>query len=176
MTSEIEEKIYDLVTKNENFEFAFDIHSRFESIKERLIQEFWDLLIISFKKKFPNYKFSNEENNDFNCDVSIKTIPNFTFYFLLDDNVYEYGFVFQHNGTKKQKNEAQDKFENILEECILDFDDKSSLFYENGKEEFNNLFSLKKILPENKALLIEKYINDFEKMTQSVQKLIEQND
>lgn len=169
MTSEIEEKIYDLVTKNENFEFAFDIHSRFESIKERMIQEFWDLLIISFKKKFPNYKFSNEENNDFNFEIFISSIKNTSFYINFEEETYQYGFGILHNGTKKNIKEIEEKFINVLNEYSYEPENKTSWFYENNEEEFESSFGLKKILPKNRTLLIEKYIKDFEKMIESVQ-------
>ena len=39
MASEIDDKKYELITRTENFDFAYDIVENFQSIKERLVHE-----------------------------------------------------------------------------------------------------------------------------------------
>jgi hypothetical protein len=171
MTTIIEDKIYELVTKKENFEFALDIHTHFDSIKERLIEEFWDLLILNFKTINSNFLITTTVINYF--EISIKNIPNILFYFNIDGNKFQYGFGVIHKGTKKTIEEINYKFEGILDLTEFEKEEKTSWFYVEVEEKFNELFGLKKILPENRNILIDKYIQDFDKMVQSVQKTME---
>lgn len=167
MASVIEDKTYELITKTENFDFAYDIYERFDSITERLIIEFWNLLILKLKKELPDYKFTDRNSPNPHFDITIKPLTKIMFYVGIYDSQFQYGISITHNGTKKKIQELEDKFKDVFEEYEYNEKNKVSWFFENGEESFSTLFGLKKILPENRSILIDKYINDFKVMLES---------
>jgi hypothetical protein len=169
MATQIEDKTFELITKNENFEFAFDLHSRFDSIKERLIQDFWVQLVLKFKKEFHEFKFTDRQGVDQHAFMAIKTFRKVQFYIEINETCFEYGIAISHNGTKRKIAELEERFIELFDDNGNDDDENTYYFYENGEEDFTKLFGLKKILPENRSSLIDKYILDFKKLYDSKQ-------
>ena len=167
MTTAIEDKMYELITKDENFNFAYDLSEHFESIKERLIKEFWDTLVLKFRKELLDYKVKEDNAYETHLDISSKSFTKVSFYVGVYESKLEYGISISHNGTKKKFRELEDIFSDIFEGYDPEVHNKVSWFFEYGEEEFDSLFVLKKLLPENRDELINKYIHDFKKMIES---------
>lgn len=164
MASIIDDKIYNLISKSENFDFAHDIYERFDSIKERIIQEFWNNLILKLAAELRDIKFTERNDQPFHFDLSIKSINGIKLFVGIYDNQFQYGISITHKGSKKNIQELEEYFQDAFDQYEYDDKIKTSWFFEVGEEDFNTLSGLKKILPENRDVLIQKYLNDFNKM------------
>jgi hypothetical protein len=172
MASVIDNKKFELITRTENFDFAFDIYENFEMIKERLVLEFWDLLLIRFKSEITNSKVTERQGTDHAVDLTYKSLSNVTFYLGIYDSQFQYGIWFAHNGTKKKVQELEDLFKDRFEFYEYNEKEKLSWFFESEDEDFDSLHGLKKLLPEHRNGLIDKYFEDFTKMYDSQIKAI----
>ena len=172
MVSIIDNKMYDLITKSENFDFAWDINERFISVKERLVEEFWNEIIAYFKSNLEGFKIENEEEQY--VEFKSKSYNKLSFYLQICENQIIYGLLIYHNGTKKKKSEIESYFSDKFESYIPYDNEKYFDFYETQTENLTTLDGLKKILPENRDKLIEMYFQDFKEMLTSKQILFEE--
>lgn len=168
MISEIDNKMYELMTEEQNFEFAYYIHNNYESIKVRLKNEF--LIELKSELMKDNNEIivkKNEEYVDY-YEICYK-YKKVKFYFQLEDNNIQYGIVLEHNGTKKKIKEIEFLFEKYLE---LDYNstqnDSKYWLYQIEEEDFNEFSSLKKLLPKNRDVLINKYCKNIIKLINEV--------
>lgn len=171
MASIIDDKMYNLISKSENFDFAFDLYERFDSIKERIIQEFWNNFISKLAAERRDFKFTDRNDQPFHYDLSIKSIKGIKLFVGIYDNQFQYGISITHKGSKKRIQELMIYFQDAFDEYDYEDKIKTSWFFEVGEEDFNTLSGLKKILPENREVLIQKYLNDFNKMMDLKHKL-----
>jgi len=169
MASIIEDKTYELITKVENFDFAFDLYSRFDSIKERLIQDFWLRLVLKFKNEYKEFNFKERPGVEQHAYMTLKSLSKVQFYIGIYDSEFQIGIAINHNGTKKKIQELEDRFNDLFEEKWNDEKGKVIWFFECKEEDFSTLFGLKKILPENRDNLIDKYLLDFKILFESKQ-------
>lgn len=162
MTSKIKDKIYQLITQADNFEFAYDLNSNFDSIKERIIDEFWEDVISSLKDRYSELIIKEESEE---IKLSSKKFKGISFFLgLYDYEDFQQGLCVEYNGTKKMQKIIEDEFIDLFDDDMLDGKDSVFWFYETKNENFQELASLKKILPENRKTLIDKYISDFDRM------------
>jgi hypothetical protein len=164
MASVIEDKLFELVTKSENFDFSYDIYERFDSIKERMVLDFWNLLILKLKKEFQDLKLLDRSGSNFHLDISHKSLKITTFYIGIYELQFQFGISITHNGTKKKVQELEDRFRDLFLEYEYNEKEKISWFFESEEEDFSTLFGLKKILPENREILLDNYFSDFKVM------------
>lgn len=172
MVSIIENKMYDLITKSENFDFAWDINERFISVKERLVEDFWNEIIAYFKSNLDGFKMENEEEQY--VEFTSKSYIKLTFILQIHENQIVYGISINHNGTKRKKSEIESFFCDEFDSCTDGDNDKYFYFYETQTEDLTSLDGLKKILPEKRGKLIEMYFQDFKEMLTSKQILFEE--
>ncbi len=177
MNSIIDNKIFDLITKSENFEIAFDINERYADIVYRLDQEFWNLLL---KKVKSNFKINVLSDTDrlWEFEVIPKGWEKFVMFFRWDDKedkVY-YGVGTDKLKTKKQ----QDMIHENLEELLVDFEVIKGNFeiwfkYPYG-DDFEKLSGLKKILPETREKTVDRYYLIFTTFLEMLSKKIIQTE
>lgn len=167
MTSIIDDKLYELITKNENFEFAYDISQRFAEIETRLWKEFW----ANFKNKL-NGLNSNFQFNDFESgfDFYIKKWKKSRYYLAINEsNRMEFGVEIDFTGSKKQfqeiRNFLSEEFEN---DEYIDNKANTLIYYINFNENFELIHNLKKILPENRDKLIEESVLIIERVVERI--------
>jgi len=169
MVSIIDDKKYQLITKSENFEFAYDLYNNFDSIKSRLIQEFWDKLSIMINKNLQNSDITEEgQCITFNTSSLGKII----YYYWISQNRFEYGIEFNHNGTKKTVMNIEDNFIDLFEHKYDNQKEKAYSLFHRQNEDFSKLSGLVKILPENRNELIEKYATDFKDMKNKLDNML----
>lgn len=172
MRSAIDDKMYELIIKPENFKFAYDINERFDSIKERVIQEFWELLILRLKKEFPEFSFKYKQGYNQYLEISDTSFRDFTPFVEIAQEQFHYGVSFYYNGTQKKMRELEREFGSLFLENDYNLKGKIAWFFNYSNEHFDTLSGLNKILPENKDLLIDQYIREFKTMVQSIEKTI----
>jgi hypothetical protein len=170
MASEIDDKKFELITRTENFDFAYDIVENFQSIKERLVHEFWDLLLKRFRNENPDCKI--DDSLEQQVDIKYKAFNDVTYYFSIIDDHFEYGIYFANNGSKKKIQELESFFKESFNEDMNDEEQKLSFFYDIEDEDLDSLYGLKKLLPANRDQLIEKYIKDYQKKYKAIFKLL----
>ena len=170
MESIIDNKMYDLITKCENFDFAWDINERFVTVKERLVEDFWNEIVLYFKRNLEDFKFFNEDIQY--IEFKSKQYDKLIFFLQVSDGDTSYGYIINHNGTKKKKSEIISYFCDIL--LKDDSNDNSLFFIETKDENLTTLNGLKKILPEKRDKLIELYFQDFKEMLTSMQIIFEE--
>ena len=172
MASEIDDKKFELITRTENFDFAYDIFENFQSIKERLVNEFWDLLLKRFKKVISNCKITDRSDTKLAVDVTYKSLKNVNFYIGIYSDQLQYGIWFKNKGSKKNIHELELFFKDSFDEYDPDEKKKNSYFFEVEDENLDSLYGLKKLLPANRDQLIEKYIKDYQKKYKAIFKLL----
>jgi hypothetical protein len=165
MESIIDNKMYELITKSENFDFAWDINERFVTVKERLVEDFWNEIVLYFKRNLEDFKFINEERHY--IELKSKLHIKLEFILQIHENQIVYGLTTKHNGTKKKKSEIESLFSDEFEDYTECDEGKSFYFYETEDENLTTLDGLKKILPEKRDKLIEMYFQDFKEMLTS---------
>jgi len=165
MTSLIDDKLYDLITKTENFEFAFDIRDRFDTVIGRIYKEFWELLQKFLIDENKNYDIKNTSQWEF--IFKQKNWKHFTFYFeWKDDDNFNFGFGF-YNTIKTKFKEINSK----LEDFEFEQDENGLWFQTTFEENFTKLSGLKKILPETRNEIFVKLnseINEFYKKLEDI--------
>lgn len=170
MTSDIEDRMYELITKVENFKFAYDINERFDSIKERIIQEFWETLFLKIKEEFPEGNYTKFDLYEQAMGFSFQSYRDILFITGIENSKLYFGISVSHKGTKKRMQEVKDQFVDLFE--IYEYDDeyKSSDFYNWANEDFDSHSGLNKILIDNRDVLIDKYTRDFKVVIKSIKK------
>jgi|AntAceMinimDraft_15_1070371.scaffolds.fasta_scaffold08896_2 hypothetical protein len=170
MESIIDDKIYELSTKEENFELVYDINQRFESIKERLRKEFWASLLIYLKNNSTNLIIRNED--DWLISLQDKKWNLFKINIEWgNDYVMNYGLYIEELKYKKQTRQVYKYLVKL--DFLTDFnqdiyEDADGLcFYKYFSHDFTKLYSLKKLLPENRTDL-------FKELSQSLNELHKQ--
>ena len=170
-----QQAIFDFATKDENFEFTFEIGNNFELFRRKLINDFWDNVVFLLKEKSIELNgwipwkenevvtggdtiagiYSNEyysENYDTSANIS---------FFNWGDGRVLYGIFFNQ------------KVPGINYDKILEFAQKTIKsdwqiapkswwwpVYKYTGENFKTFLSLQKILPNQREALAEEFVNN----------------
>lgn len=168
MTSIIDDKIYELITKSENFEFAYDIRQRFDEIQNRIWIEFWADFQYNLKNEYCNFYIKEVAENEWAFDFYDKKWKKARFYFNIDDNYLQYGIELDFVGNKKQFQQIRGFLSEIfINEEISEKNDKI-WYYNNCDEKFETAHNLKMILPENRSKIISDYVSVFVRFAEKV--------
>lgn len=146
MRSIIDDKMYELITKEENFQFAYDVNGRFDSIKERVIQEFWEALYLKIREEYPEGEFIKFDLYEQALGFSIKSNRDLFFILGIENYKLYYGISVSHKGTKKKMQEINDQFNDLFEYYEYDEDYKLFDFYDWAVEDFDSYSGLNKLL------------------------------
>jgi hypothetical protein len=172
MTTVLEKKIYELVTKSENFEIAFEIHEKFGGVKEQLIEDFWQFLLKRVKNSFEEMIIEYNEADDEN---SIWLTPkknyknrfqSYCIYFEESERIEIAIRIIDRLTNGKQKIVLERYDELIKSKDMHSFniqpDNGNTWFYKDFDEDFKKIHGLRKILPENRNALIDEYIKSMQ--------------
>lgn len=170
---EYKDTLYKFITKEENFDLAFEINQEFYDIVSRMLFEFWeavkkyveDNLPEDFKVKlyFEDDKMIEvyKKRRDFSIAIfDLDETPRIGIYIEAEDEV--------KNIELKEKlldKQLLDDLELIEDEFVDDF-----IAYHELREDFDSLSVLRKILPSNKDILVKVYGN---KMITKIKRLEE---
>ena len=171
MNSVIDNKLFALITKSENFEFAYDISERFESIKQRLWDEFWN----DFQKKlkFEHDDFNIETISDWEFIFYQRKWKIFKFYFNLRGNSMEYGVGTNRKEYKNLFTLINNDFQEILSDLKVENKNNELWYFTKCDDNVTKLQGLKKILPENKAKIISEYYDLFRGLFDEINDIIQ---
>lgn len=171
MASIIDNKLFELITKSENFEFAYDISERFENVKEQLRNEFWKGFQKKLKTEHPD--FIIEEINNWYFHFRNRKWSILSFYFsIYDVENMNYGIGSTNKRIKSKCPELVDDLKNKL----LDFEVESEYdgywFCSYCSDNIKSLQGLKRILPDNRDKIITEYYNNFKKLLDDLNETI----
>ncbi|MCT4589102.1 MAG: hypothetical protein N4A71_14870 [Carboxylicivirga sp.] len=163
MTKSLDDQKFELITQKGNFEFAFDIYETFESIIDRLEDDFWKNLNVELNKKFIDYSISQDVDDESVTLIKHKSFRDVAFFIQLHDNQFIYGFYIpcKQNQLKKIGNEYKPEFEDLW----LDSEKKIAWFWDGEPFDTSKLSLLKKILP-NEDKLLKSYLRIVDEMIQ----------
>ena len=173
MMSPYEEKMFDCLTREDNFLLATDIVRIFPDLRKNLIKQFWEEIM---KKKL-NEKIKNKW--EIKIRGNIGTDPSSDYFLSIQLSQYPYVFVGFDSLSEKLRyglwiyphgyppdNDKKDvldreKIKTHVSEKIEEpwnHVDENNLFYSKETDyDFENDHTLKKILPENRDGLAEKF-------------------
>ena len=166
MNSIIDNKIFELSTKKENFELVYDINQSYNTIIERLKKEFRQELFYYLKTNISNLIVTFHENDGY-ISLQDKSWDYFKLYIeWADDGKIDYGIY--TDGLKYKKN-IELVFQNLREsEMFTDFDAKTYedmvCYYTKYNYDFTKLSGLKRLLPETRIELFHEFTKSLEKL------------
>lgn len=165
MESIIDDKIYELSIKEENFELVYDINQRFESIKDRLYEEFWASLVVYLKNNSTNLVVRNQDDwlillQDNKWNLSKLYIQ------WEEDEKIIFGLSI---GDLKYKKQIGVVYESLMKKDFLtdftpDIIDNSVDFYKEFNYDFSKLYGLKKLLPAYRTDLFQEFSNSINEL------------
>jgi len=171
MASIIDDKLFELVTKSENFEFAYDISERFESIKEHLRIEFWKEFQKKLKTEHPDFVI--EEINSLYFHFKNRRWSILTFYFSISEvDTMNYGIGSTNKRIKSKFPELIDDLQNKLFDFEIESEYDGYWFYASCSDNLKSLQGLKRILPDNRDKIIAEYYNIFKKLLDDIKETI----
>lgn len=162
-----EKEIFEYLIKEENFSSAYEIYQFFPAVKEQLIEDFWKSVkeslesmvedtnweIEIYNDVFDTYsKMGMHLGKDLNKDIRI-------IFEKLHGDVY-YGLWINHNSAKLNTNKIFEYAADI--EKLKGIEAPSNKYWLGLiklNENFQNLHTLKKILPKGKENLVNEYSN-----------------
>lgn len=166
MNSVIDNKLFDLITKIENFEFAYDISERFESIKQKLWDEFWNDLQSKLKNEHDD--FTIEKISDWEFIFFQRKWKIFKFYFNLDSDYMQFGIGSNNVNYKKLFPNINEKFQEILAAYENEITENELWYYLKCDDDVTKLQGLQRILPANREKIISEYYGLFKVMLDDI--------
>jgi hypothetical protein len=170
MESIIDDKIYELSTKEENFELVYDINQRYESIIERLSEEFWASLLIYLKNNSANLVIRNE--GEWLISLQDKKWNLFKIYIeWKDDDIINYGLYIEELKYKKQIRQVYEYLTKLdfLTDFNPDVTDDGVCFDKEFSYDFTKLYGLKKLLPENRTDLFKEFSQSLNELHKQIE-------
>lgn len=152
-----ENEIYKFVATKDNFKSAFEISNMLPEIKTRMITDFWNLI----KNKIEDYIKTNEMNWDLSMEkdghlyIDINNQKDLRIYFANRYNKCYYGIG--SNSYKKGKLDDERIQKYIKDENLYKEMKKTSwsiCWIEYNQENFANIQTLMKILPEEREAFV----------------------
>lgn len=169
MNTKFDNEFYKFFIKKENFEYGYDIHKNFKPvILDRLYKEFWKILKHTIADNFKR-KFEINEYEEWGFYVCIKEWKYFKLFLGWEEDIHiSYSLVIETKNHKKISKfiGANDLFSDL--ERI-----ENSYYYRYDKdfdENFTELNSLIRLLPENRQELIDELIHYLEKFVSKYNK------
>ena len=160
--SVFDQKVFDFITKEENFESAFEIHQKMEDRKGQLIIKFWELVAIKMEHRpADKWKMFNNESEEIGIYLdewmdSTGTI--FCVYFFDIFSKLKYGiFIDELNKKRQFDNNKIDEYvyTNIF---LSNYEAEEELIFQETQYDFNDLNTLKQILPHNREKLANELV------------------
>ena len=153
-------EIYTFITKEDNFEFAYEISEKFSEITEKLRNEFWKKIILYCENTLDHtFKLSIDESEEL---IKI-TSTSWNFSLIIEGwNYMEEIFLEIMIDTQNRKKRKE------LEAIFIDEEFLNSLGFEESEEksdkeaemilikELDSSHMLKKIIPSKRDFLVEK--------------------
>ena len=167
-----QEAIFDFATKDENFEFTFEIGNKFELFKRKLINDFWDEVVHKLNEKaneingwIPQREdevikgcttIAGIYNKDYSCDKYNNSVSiSFCNY---GDGRILYGICFNWDVPGINYTKILSSAKKALgKEWLFAPESWGWPVYKFTDENFKKYLSLKKILPSQKDLLAEEF-------------------
>jgi hypothetical protein len=167
MESIIDEKIYELSVKEDNFDLVFDINQRYDSIIERLQFDFWNELAEYMKIKSQE---KVEREDDWLISLRNQKVKNLKIYVeWQNEESITYGVLIDNLKNRKQTN----LIFNSLTDFLIDFDSKmegkSVDFFKDFDYDFSKLHGLKKMIPVNRTKLFDDFFETIERLREQIQ-------
>jgi hypothetical protein len=170
MDSIIDNKFFDLITKDENFEFAYDINERFENIRQKLWIDFFDDL--RKKLKLEHNDFIIEKTDDWEFVLSYRKWNVFKFYYNFKDDHIKIGILSNYIKNKKLFSEIDMCFREIMPDFSVEINTEEFRYFIICDEDLSTLHGLKRILPENREKIISEYYLKFKRLLEDIQESI----
>ncbi len=185
-----QEAVFDFATKDENFEFTFEIGDHFELFKRKLINGFWDEVVHKLNEKATEIngwipRRENEVikgdttiagiyNKDYSCDKYNNSV-NISFCNYGDGRIL-YGICFNWDVPGISYNKILSSAKKVLgKEWLVAPESWSYPIYKMTDENFKKYQSLKKILPSQKESLAEEFSDKIITTYKELSFLIEKN-
>jgi len=170
MNTVIDNKLFDLITKEENFEFAFDINERFVSIKKRLLADFW--YDFKAKLKIEHSDFIIENTSDWEFIFFERKWKIFKFYFNLHSNSMEFGVGSGNPDYINLFPQINERFQELLSDYENVINNNELWYFMSCDDDVTNLQGLKRILPSNRETIIMEYYELFKSLLVNIQEFI----
>ena len=166
--SEFDEKVFDYLTRENNFTPAYEIYQLFPQVKARLIVEFWDLVQKHLKRNTDDSDWVVKADDDYTSTYSKMGVH------LEQDPAANIRVIYEklHGDTYygvwiNCKNESLNirDWHNYVEKEIEKLDSMSSaneywLGRSSLDDDFNNIQTLKNILPGKRTKLAKVYAKE----------------
>ena len=170
MNSVIDNKLFDLITRDENFEFAYDIRERFDSIKDKLWVDFWNDLQTKLKSEHGD--FNIEEISKYEFIFFQRKWKIFRFYFNLHSNCMEFGIGSNNVDYKNLFPEINESFQELRPDFEIFKENNELWYFMQCDDDVTKLQGLKRILPNNREKIISEYFDLFNKLLDDIQETI----
>jgi len=170
MNSVIDNKLFDLITKVENFEFAYDINERFESIKERLWEDFWNDLQKKLKSEHDDFMI--EKTSDWEFIFVQRKWKVFKFYFNLHSDYMEFGVGSNNADYKSLFPKISESFQDLLPDYENEINKDELWYFMDCDDDVTKLQGLKRLLPDNREKIITEYYSLFKRLLDEIQETI----
>jgi len=158
MNTTIDDKIYELATKPENFEFAWDINEKFDDIKERLQHDFLQLLYKK-SKSIDECLFIRGEKWMFIIKHPNDSIIH-SFFSFKGDNWIKIGIGIDSSNTDNVKAKFYEHFSDLFNKLGYNQIKVANMdCFQYGIIDINNLSNFKKILSNNREKTAEEFID-----------------
>jgi len=165
-----DEKFYELITKKENFEYANEIHQRFDKVLDTLYERFWSSLNkIITKNRIDNFKVNSV--GVWEIEINCNDWEYFKAFISWNDEYkVQYGIYLSNKSIKKKISKIDTYFENSDYLFELSNDSDNNIYTLYFDEDFAIESELIKIIPENVDELNKKYSDTFWEFVNSISK------
>ena len=160
-----EEEIFNYLTKKENFTFAYEIYQDFPKVRDFLVEKFWETVKNSLEEKVKgtdwkvDFSFNKKET-----ELSLKFVESIYIGFEGLNKTPDYFLYIDYEQNKKLDKVETDKHTSDID-AIKDWEkDDAGSYWKYLEDDFTNIETLKKILPENRddfAQELAKMLFDF---------------
>jgi hypothetical protein len=171
MNTLIDDKLYELVTKIENFEVAYDISQRIKFYEDRLREEFLKELLKKIKNEHQELESTEIIENKF--FINRRDWNTLEFCCEIDSNKF-YISIGQFKKVKSSTTRSA-IIKKILDsynlEHYINENEPEHWLFTSSDHDFSKLEGLKVILPDNRDKIISEYYELFKKMYDIVLKV-----
>lgn len=176
MNSIIDDKIFELSTKKENFELVYDINQSYDTMIERLKNEFWQKLFHHLETNIANLVVKFHDEDFWTILLKDKSWNYLRLYieWADDDKIY-YG-IYTEGLRYKKVNLVKQNLADL--EMLTDFKpeitEDSVCYYSKYNYDFTKLSGLKRLLPETRIELFNEFSKSLENLYEKMNpKLLE---